>query len=321
MTISVNEKALEIVREAIERSEELGLKVTKHSSGATIIDAGIEAPGGYAAGIVLTEICLGGFGRATITAMSYGDVTLPTINVETDHPAIATLGAQFAGWRVKTKDYFAMGSGPARALSLKPKDLYEKIGYRDEAKVAVIVLETDVSPPEEALSLIAEKCDVALGDLYAVVAPSSCLAGSVQISGRIVETGIHRLTELGFDPKRILYGWGYAPIAPVHPKAAKAMGRTNDALYYGGVTFLTVDYEDDGELAEIVAKSPSSTSKDYGKPFYNILKDAGFDFYKIDPNLFAPARMAVNNLRSGKTYEAGGINVEVLKQTMGLEGV
>ena len=96
------------------------------------------------------------------------------------------------------------------------------------------------------------------------------------------------------------------------------MGRTNDAIFYGGIAFYSVDFDDDAKLKEYVAKAPASTSRDYGKPFYETFKAAGFDFYKIDPNLFAPAVFAVNNLRTGITHTAGRLNVQVLKQTMGL---
>ncbi len=316
MTLSVNMLTMKLAQDAIAKKEELNLKVQKHTKGCTIIDAGIEAKGGYAAGRIITEICLGGLGIASLTSTCYGDITLPTIHIETDHPAIATLGSQFAGWRIKTEGFFAMGSGPARALSLKPKDLYDKIGYRDESDQAVIMLETDQLPTSEALDDISEKCGVEAENLLVVLAPSSSLTGSVQISGRIVETGVHKLSEVGLDPKKVLYGCGYAPIAPVHPKGVKAMGRTNDALCYGGVTFFTVDYEDDEELKEIVAKTPSSTSRDYGKPFYETFKAAGFDFYKIDPELFAPAKVMVNNVRTGKTYDAGDINLDILVEAM-----
>ena len=40
---------------------------------------------------------------------------------------------------------------------------------------------------------------------------------------------------------------------------------------------------------ELVNKAPSINSKDYGKPFLDIFLNAGKDFYKIDPGLFAPA--------------------------------
>lgn len=318
MPISVNENALRLVEEAVRLSEKLRLIVEKTELGATVIDAGVKAHGGYAAGRLVTEICLGGYGEASISFRNYGDVSLPTIDVQTDFPAVATLGAQFAGWQIKTEKYFAMGSGPARALALKPKELYEKINYRDSAEHAVIVLESDATPTPEAVNYIANQCRVKPSNLYLVVASTSSITGSVQISGRIVETGIHKLTEVGFDPKKILYGCGYAPIAPIHPKSARAMGRTNDTLYYGGVTYYTVDYEDDEQLKQIVDKTPSSTAKDYGKPFYDIFKAAGFDFYKIDPNLFAPAVVVVNNIRTGVTHKAGTINPEVLRRALGI---
>jgi methenyltetrahydromethanopterin cyclohydrolase len=318
MPVSVNQRAVTLTEWGIDRSEELGILVEKHSNGATIVDLGVNAKGGFLAGKFMTEVCLGDLGKASFTQMTCGDVNIPAVHVETDHPAVATLGAQFAGWQIKTSHYFAMGSGPARALALKPKELYQKIDYKDHSDKAVIVLEADSPPDEEALEYIAKECDVAVQNVYALVAPTSSMAGSIQISGRVVEAGIHKLTEIGFDPKRILYGQGSAPIAPIHPKSAKAMGRTNDALYYGGVVFYSVDFEDDAKLKEFVAKAPSLTSKDYGKPFYEVFKAAGFDFYKIDPNLFAPAVFAVNNVKTGITYTSGQLNIQVLKQTMGL---
>ena len=319
---SVNEKALKLVQKMMENQEELNVKVHEGAGGSTIVDAGVKVKGGCSAGLIVTEICMGGLGKASLTYKTFGKLAFPAILVETDHPAVATLGAQYAGWRIKVKDYFAMGSGPARALSLKPKEIYERIGYRDEgAKHAVIVLESDKLPSDEALRYIADQCGVELRNLYAIVTPTSSVSGSVQISGRIVETGVHKLNELGFDPKRILYGVGYAPLPPIHPDSMKAMGRTNDALYYGGVTYYSVDFDDDEELKRIVERSPSSTAKDYGKPFYNILKEAKFDFYQIDPNLFAPAVVMVSNVKTGVTYAAGEINEKVLAETMGLAKV
>jgi len=318
MKISVNEQALWVVKETLAHKRELQIRVEKHPKGATIIDAGVAAPGGYAAGLMVTRICMGGLWEVSLSSRNFGDFALPTIEVATDQPAISTLGAQFAGWQIKVRDYFAMGSGPARALALKPKELYAEIDYKDDADCAVIVLESEKLPPDEAIRYIASECKVRPSRIYAVVTPTNSLAGSTQISGRIVETGVHKLEKVGLDPKRIIHAVGYAPISPIHPKPAKAMGRTNDALYYGGETFYTVDFEDDEKLKEIVSKAPSSTAAEYGKPFYEIFKAAGFDFYKIDPNLFAPAVVAVNNIRTGQTFRSGRIDTKVLRETMGI---
>lgn len=318
MPVSVNERAMRLIEWGIEHSEELGILKEKHQAGATVLDLGIRARGGFLAGKFMTEVCLGNLGKASITHMAYDDIVLPSVYVETDFPAIATLGAQFAGWQIKTHNYFAMGSGPARALALKPKELYQKIGYKDTFDNAAIALEASKYPTKEALEYIAGECEVPLANLYVLIAPTSSMTGSVQISGRIVEAGIHRLTEIGFDPKKILYGCGYAPIAPIHPDTGQAMGRTNDAISYGGAVFYSVDFEDDAKLKELVHRAPSSTSKDYGRPFFETFKAADFDFYKIDPSIFAPAVFAVNNVRTGVTHTSGRINAQLLKQTMEL---
>jgi methenyltetrahydromethanopterin cyclohydrolase len=316
--LSVNQTAYSLVKKLCECADELGVLVKKAPSGATLIDAGIEARGGFAAGQAITEICLGGLGKAEISYKRYGDLELPSIFVYTDYPAISSLGSQFAGWQIKADKYTAMGSGPARALSLKPKEVYEKIGYSDASDVAVLVLETSQEPPEEAIAKICEGCNVAPENLFLLLAPTSSVAGSVQISGRIVETGLHKLTELGLDPKLVTHACGIAPVAPVHPKLAQAMGRTNDAIIYAGTAYYTVN-ADDEELRGLLEKAPASASKGYGKPFMEIFKEAGYDFYKIDPGLFAPAVFVVNNSKTGKTFCAGKIDVEVFKKSIKLQ--
>jgi methenyltetrahydromethanopterin cyclohydrolase len=316
--LSVNRSALRLVRKLFEGAEEYGVNFKKTGSGSTLIDAGIKAKGGFLAGKIVTEICLGGLGKAEILNAPYGDLILPSIFVYTDHPAVATLGSQLAGWPIKAEKYFAMGSGPARALALKPKELYEKMGYRDEAEEAVLVLETSKEPPEEVITYISNQCRVKPDNLSLILAPTSSTAGSMQISGRVVEQGIYRLMKLGLDPRLITHGWGYAPIAPIHPEFTEAMGRTNDALLYAGVAGYTVNYDDDETLKEVINKAPSSSSKSYGRPFVEIFKEAKYDFYQIDHSLFAPAFLIVNNAKTGKSFKAGKINLEVLMKSLGL---
>jgi methenyltetrahydromethanopterin cyclohydrolase len=249
--------------------------------------------------------------------MHLDDLKLPSIFVYTDHPAIATLGSQFAGWQIKVGEFSAIGSGPARALVQKPREIYEKIGYEDKADVAVLVLETSKEPPETAVQYICEQCKVKPENLAIILVSTTSIAGSVQVSGRIVETGMHKLLKLGFDPKLVTHAWGHAPIAPVHPKFAQAMGRTNDAILYAGVAYYIVNYDDDEKLKELLEKAPSIASQSYGQPFFEIFKKAGYDFYKIDPNLFAPAVLIVNNSKTGKVFKAGKINVDVFRRSIG----
>jgi methenyltetrahydromethanopterin cyclohydrolase len=313
----VNRTAWNLAKKLRDQAEEFGVVVKETKSGATLIDAGIEAKGGFLAGRIITEICLGGHGKAEIFCKQYDDLELPSIFIYTDYPAIAALGSQFAGWQIKVGKYTAIASGPARALALKPRELYEKIEYEDKADVAVLVLETVGEPPEEIVTYLSDECKVEPDHLSLILVPTSTTAGSTQISGRIVETGMHKLMELGFDPKMVTNACGYAPIAPVHPKFAQAMGRTNDAIMYTGVAYYTTSYDDDERLRKLVEKAPSSASKSYGKPFFETFKEAEYDFYKIDPGLFAPAVLIVNNAKTGSTFKAGKIDVEIFKRSIG----
>ena len=307
-----------LLEKLVEKSALYKVKVEMTSQGTTIVDAGIEAEGGFQAGRLITEICLGGLGKTRVSCRKYYGLSLQSIFVRTDHPAVAALGSQFAGWRLSDEGYSAIGSGPARALALKPKELYEEIRYKDESDKAVIVLETEKPPPLRLIDHIAEDCNIQAAKLAVILTPTTSSAGSTQIAGRIVETGLHKLRRLGLDPMKVQSAWGYAPIAPVHPKFAKAMGRTNDAILYGGTSSYTVDYGDEEKLKEIVEKAPSSASGAYGKIFCDIFKDSGYDFYRIDPDLFAPATIIINNVRTGKRFKNGKVNVQMLKKSFDL---
>ena len=315
--LSINKLAWKLLEKLLEKPDYYGLKIEKTSLGTTIVDAGIKAEGGFQAGKTITEICMGGCGKAEITYRTYGKLELPSIFVYTDHPVIATLGSQYAGWQIKEEDYFAIGSGPARALALKPLKIYEEIGYRDNFDKALVVLETEKHPPTKVVKRFAEECKVQLENLAIILTPTTSIAGATQVSGRIVETGIHKLNMLGLNPKAILHAWGCAPISPIHPKFTYAMARTNDAILYGGTAYFSVEYDDEEELKQIVNEAPSKASKAYGKPFIKIFKEANYNFYKIDPNLFAPAVLIVNNVKTGNIFKSGEIDAEILAKSLG----
>ncbi len=318
MSHSVNKGALKIVKRIIDSKDELDCRVEESTNGAKIIDAGIECTGSAELGRLIGEVCLGGLGSVKLNTMYIGDLELPAVIVGTSYPKISTLGSQYAGWTIKVGKYFAMGSGPARALARVEKKLYEELDYKDKSKKAVIVLESRVIPTEDVTEYIAEKCGISTSNLYCIVVPTASIAGSVQIASRIVEVGIHKLHELGFDPERIRRGFGVAPVAPVAKNDKRAMGMTNDCILYGGRTTYFVRSEDDNNLQEIVDKVPSSTSDQYGQPFYDLFKSFDFDFYKVDPLLFSPAEVTINHIESGKVYHSGELNPEVLKISLGM---
>jgi len=95
---------------------------------------------------------------------------------------------------------------------------------------------------------------------------------------------------------------------------AEAIGRTNDAILYGGQVELTVDGPDD-ELEALVARLPASASRDYGEPFGAVLEQANWDFYEIDPLLFSPAEVRLVSVASGRGFHAGGVNLDVLERS------
>ena len=318
MTISVNENAMQIVQDIMDEKDSLECAIYEQSNGTTIIDAGIEVTGGIEVGRLIGEICLGGLGAVRVTQMHIDDLTLPAVIVSTNQPKIATMGSQYAGWTLKIDDYFARGSGPARALARVETKLYDEIDYQDKAKQAVIVLETRKSPPESVTQFIADKCSVSPSDLYCIITPTASLAGSVQISSRIVEVGIHKLHALGVDMDKIRTGHGVAPIGPVAKSDNKAIGIVNDCILYGGRTFFYMRSDENDDLESLVARVSSSSSKQYGQPFYEIFKSVDYDFYKVDPLLFSPAEITINDITTKKIYKAGKLNSEVLKQSFGI---
>jgi methenyltetrahydromethanopterin cyclohydrolase len=307
MTLSLNDRALALADQLAADPE---VHVVTLSNGTRVIDC---TAGGFTAGRSFAEICMAGLGTVAYAPIVIEGRWLPALTVTTDRPAIACLAAQYAGWRVDRDGYFAMGSGPARAL-IRAEELYDDLDWDEQASAAVLCLETRDAPPDEVASFIAERAGVPPSALTLVTAPTASVTGSVQIAARVVETALHKLHELGFDVRRILAGYGSCPLPPVAGDDMGALGRTNDAVLYGGQVHLDVE-ADDADLRELVERLPASASKDYGEPFGKVFKDAGYDFYAIDPLLFSPAQIRVTNVASGRSFEAGHVNLEVLERS------
>lgn len=319
--VSVNLEAKKTVDLMIKNADELNLAVDVLSNGSTVIDAGVNAAGSFKAGELYTKVCLGGMADVGISIP--GDLSekfaLPSVKIKTDFPAISTLGSQKAGWSVSVGDFFALGSGPARALALKPAETYEEIGYKDDADLAILTLEADQLPGADVTDAIASESSVSPENVYVLVAPTSSLVGSIQISGRVVENGTYKMLEfLDFDVTKVKHAAGIAPIAPVDPDGLKAMGKTNDAVLFGGRTYYYVESEEGDDIKSIADQLPSSASDGYGKPFFDVFKEAEFDFYKIDKGMFAPAEVVINDLRTGEIFKAGSVNSELLMKSFGV---
>jgi len=332
--MGLNHSALPIVNRLIENASKYAVIVEKSQSRATIIDAGINTAGGFLTGGLVTEICLAGCGAEKILPMKYGNVVLPSIFVQTTQPTLAILASQFAGWHIRTDGFSALASGPARALARKPKDLFEKINYKEESEIAILVLETESKPPESVIEQIAAKCKVEPRNLFLIVFSTTSQTGATQVSGRVLETGLCRLMALGLNPWIIDYAWGSAPIALTHPLLEVAMERVNSAILLGGNANYNVNFEDDQKLEQVVMMASSSKCKtvqfsntnsiqamerpsEEPSRFLEDFKNSGFDFLKIDPNSFAPSMVSVTNVKTGKIFRSGYIDADCLERALG----
>ena len=313
MTLFLNQRARELADRLATEGDVLRVAVRTLPNGTRLIDCGSAVPGGLEAGRRLAEICMAGLGSVTFAPLVLDGRWLPGLAVVTDHPALACLASQYAGWRIDRDGYFAMASGPGRAL-IRAEELYDDLDVDERASTAVLGLEARDEPPEALAAYVAERAGVAPGDLTLLFAPTASLAGGVQIAARIVETALHKLHEVDFDVRRVVSGFGSCPLPPVARTDAEAIGRTNDAILYGGQVELTIDAADD-ELEALVGRLPASASRDYGAPFGAVLEQANWDFYEIDPLLFSPAQVRLTSVGSGRSFEAGRVNVEVLERS------
>jgi methenyltetrahydromethanopterin cyclohydrolase len=324
--IKINELTLKLVKKIIERSEYFKAEVIKYDNGATVLDM---TNASWSGGKLVGEICMGGLGTVNLTSYNLDGHFLPSVNVYTSHPIISCMASQLAGWNVKLKEevekdgemkkkkvFESLGSGPARAKS-KVEKLFDELDYEDDSDCAVIVFETAKLPNEEVMTLVAGKCGVAPDKTFALFAPTACLTGSIQVAARIVETGIHKLHEIKFPLDAIKDGFGIATVAPIAKDDLGAMGRTNDSISAAGMTYYTIEVEKEkqDEIFDLLKKAPANTSSSYGRPFIETFKAANYDFYAIDPGLFAPAVYTVTNLKTGKSITVGEINHTLLKES------
>jgi methenyltetrahydromethanopterin cyclohydrolase len=313
MTLSLNDRARTLADALADDADALRVSVDTLGNGARLIDCGSAVPGGLEAGRRFAEITMGGLGSVGFAPVVLDGHWFPGLTVVTDHPALACLGAQYAGWQIKRDDYFAMASGPGRAL-IRAEDLYDDLDVDEQAGGAVLCLETRDAPSEDLAAWVAERAGVAPADLTLVFAPTASIAGATQVAARVVETALHKLHEIDFDVRRVVSGFGTCPLPPVSKSDPEGIGRTNDAVLYGGQVELTVDGPDD-DLAAIVERLPSSASDDHGEPFGKVLEAAEWDFYKIDPLLFSPAEIRLVSTESGRSFAAGSVAVDVLQRS------
>ena len=314
-SISVQQYSAPLVAHLIANAPVLGCAVSTHESGATIIDAGIQVPGGLEAGRIIAEICMGGLGSVALQQVPQFANWPLSVVVTAKQPVIACLGSQYAGWALSHEKFFSLGSGPARSIAQR-EEVFKDIHYSDKGEQTVLVLETDKVPPVQVIEKVARDTGLPANKLTFILTPTRSVAGSLQVTARVLEVALHKCHTLHFDLDAIVDGYGVAPVPPPSPDFIVGMGRTNDAILFGGFVQLFVN-ADDAAAEQLAKQLPSSASKDYGRPFAEVFKAVNMDFYQIDPMLFSPAKVSVTNLKSGKTFFAGKFNEDLLNQSFG----
>jgi len=262
---------------------------------------------------------MGGLGHVRFNAAGRIKRWPLSLDVYSNNPVLACLGSQYAGWSLshgKGKEAFhALGSGPGRALAGK-EELFGELGYRDSGDSTCLVLEVDGTPPLELTEKIARDCAIDIDRLTLILTPNRSLAGTTQVVARVLEVALHKAHALGFPLHDIVDGSGTAPLSPPSPDFVTGMGRTNDAILYGGHVQLYVTGSDDA-ARDLAERLPSSASRDYGKPFAEVFKAYKYDFFEIDPMLFSPAQVTVSCLESGNSFHAGALDEQILNHSFG----
>ncbi|MFB6155841.1 MAG: methenyltetrahydromethanopterin cyclohydrolase [Haloferacaceae archaeon] len=308
---SVNRNAIELVDEALDFAGELNVEGWELDSGATVIDFGVDVDGGIEAGLLLTEIATAGLATVQTRMGDVAGAPRPHVELSTDHPALALLCSQKAGWELDFEEFDGLGSGPARALVGEESE-FEAVGYYDEFDLTVLAVESVSLPTDEVATHVAETAGVNAEGVFLPTYATGSLVGSVTAAARAAELAAFRLFELGYDPDDLISASGSAPVAPVSYDEGVAMGRTNDAVAYGGEVYLHVREESDAFDAV-----PSTASAEYGRPFVDIFEDVEWDFYEIPAEVFAPATVTVD-VADGPTHVYGETDEDVLAESFGL---
>jgi methenyltetrahydromethanopterin cyclohydrolase len=239
---------------------------------------------------------------------------LPHVELATDHPALALLCSQKAGWELALEGeddapgFDGLGAGPARALVGQESE-FQAVGYYDEFDLTVLTVESIDLPDDGVARHVADLAGVEPSGVFLPTFATGSTVGSVTMAARAAELAVFRLFELGYDPTDVLTVSGSAPVAPVSYDEGVAMGRTNDALAYGGEVYLQVRTDSD-----VFDEVPSTASDEYGTPFEAIFEAADWDFYEVPGSIFAPAQVTVDVV-DGPTHVVGETNEELLAES------
>ncbi|MFW6382790.1 MAG: methenyltetrahydromethanopterin cyclohydrolase [Haloferacaceae archaeon] len=310
---SINRTAIELMDEALDFAEELGVVASELDCGATVIDFGVDVDAGIEAGLLLSEIQTAGLATVQTRMDRLAGAPTPYVELSTDHPALALSCSQKAGWELDVEGFNGLGSGPARAL-VGEESVFQRVGYYDEFDLTVLAVEAIDLPDDRIAEHVADLAGVEPSGVFLPTYALGSTVGSVTAAARAAELAVFRLSELGYDPRDVLTATGSAPIAPVSYDESVAMGRTNDAIAYGGEVYLQVTADFD-RFDETVSTAP----EEHGVPFLDVFEAVDWDLYEVDESVFAPAAATIDVV-DGPTYVHGRTDASLLAESFGRVG-
>ena len=124
-------------------------------------------------------------------------------------------------------------------------NLFNDLKYEDHFKFIYLVMEVDKIPPKEILEKISNDCKAKTENIILILTPTQSISGVIQVVSRVSEVGLHKLHTLKFPLENVKEVSGSAPIPPVSNDFITSMGRTNDAILYGGNVELKVTGSDE----------------------------------------------------------------------------
>lgn len=319
----LNRQAADLLQAARPHFQAWSIEVTQ-VGGAEVLDfRSPHCPA--AAGQLLASVSSGG-GLDVSLEPAAADATWEwEVVVRTAEPLSTCLGAQYAGWPLSCGKYFAMVSGPIRGARGREPLFQHFCAPADPAPVPpalnfgaapprVAVLESDHLPDAATVAQMSAESGCKPEQLRLCVASTASPAGTLQVVARSLETALHQGEVLGLPLAQVQRGAGRAPLPPVPRQSLTAIGWTNDAIIYHG----QVDWWVDGDWSQWQAWGPqliSANSPSCGQTFLQLFRQAGYDFYQLDPRLFAPATLTLHHRAGAQSQAFGQVSPEFLRQS------
>ena len=308
---SLNRMAIELVDEALDFADELNVGVHELDDEATVLDFGVEVESGIEAGLLLAEVQTAGLATLQVDAGTVAGTPRPYVELTTDQPGLALLASQKAGWELSVDDFEGLGSGPARAM-VAAEEEFARLGYRDDFDLTALAVESSALPTVAVAEHVSDRAGIDPAATFLLAYATGSVAGSVTAAARAAELAVFRLSDLGYDPTEVVTAVGRAPIAPVSYDEATAIGRTTDAVAYGGQVHLQVgtDFDRFDEVASVAAT-------EYGRPLVEVFDGVDWEFDALPEDPVGPAQVTIDVL-GGPTYAFGETSEDVLADSFDL---